>query len=617
MDKQTTWLDLLVGDAKQAERDTRSTVMKLAADYRKLGLDQSAALRLAWQQVKAAQDEAATSAGQLLQVMQGQLGGLGQVLAGFAEGLRKIGEGVNWLLFGDGADSADALAQSSRAAAKGQQTLTKSTKAAAKAVARTVLGIDELNLVQQQAGSGGGSSSGSSTGGTAGEEVDEARKKWIGLVNLLRPVLDEVNRLFAPSIAAWGKAFGQLARAAPSAWALIRDSALELWDTALRPLGEYLLGEFIPNIVNAFSETFAPIVGAVGELFLEQFARNFSLGCQLVGDAIQNYLMPLLGFLQQVVQDMLAAVSEAWAVYGQPILDRLAQGFEQLRNWVQTLYYELIRPVLDELMARLQELWEEHLAPLWENLTLLFGAVMELIAILWTEALLPLLQNITDTFAPLVAGAVQYVVDCFFNGLGTIAKVADGIAGVLRGLCEFVSGVFTGDWDRAWHGLSDIFESVWDTMVGVAKQGVNGIIDLVNAMLRALTGGMNAVIDRLNGIGVEIPSWVPDYGGQRFGVNLPRVPEYQIPRLAKGAVLPANRPFLAVVGDQRRGTNVEAPLETIRQAVADVLGGAGAAQLYVSQPIEVKLDGQVLYRAMAKIEANRGARIGGAFAEAY
>ena len=95
-------------------------------------------------------------------------------------------------------------------------------------------------------------------------------------------------------------------------------------------------------------------MGAVGEVFLEQFAQNFSLGCQLVGDAIQNYLMPLLGFLQQVVQDMLAAVSEAWAVYGQPILDRLAQGCEQLRGWVQTLYYELIRPVLDELMARLE-----------------------------------------------------------------------------------------------------------------------------------------------------------------------------------------------------------------------------------------------------------------------
>ena len=266
METKTTWLDLLVGDAKQAERDTRSTVMKLAADYRKLGLDQSAALRLAWQQVKAAQDGVASSAGQLLQVMQGQLGGLGQVLAGFAEGLRKIGEGVNWLLFGDGAASADALAKSSQNAAKSQQTLTKSTKAAAKAVARTVLGIDELNLVQQQAAGSGGSFSSGGSGGSAGGDPDETQKKWVGLVNLIRPFLEEMQRLFAPGIAAWSKAFDQLARAAKSAWAIIRDSALELWDTALRPLGEYLLGDFIPSIVNAFSETFAPIVGAVGEV---------------------------------------------------------------------------------------------------------------------------------------------------------------------------------------------------------------------------------------------------------------------------------------------------------------------------------------------------------------
>ena len=466
--------------------------------------------------------------------------------------------------------------------------------------------------MQQQASSGGGSSSGGS-GGTAGEEVDKVQKKWIGLVNLLRPVLDEVNRLFAPSIAAWSKAFGQLARAAQR---LGSHPGQRPGIVGHRPAsaGEYLLGGVHPQYRERFFRDLRPHRGRGGELFWSS-AQNFSLGCQLVGDAIQNYLMPLLGFLQQVVQDMLAAVSEAWAVYGQPILDRLAQGFEQLRNWVQTLYYELIRPVLDELMARLQELWEEHLAPLWENLTLLFGAVMELIAMLWTDALLPS-QNITDLFAPVVAAAVQYVVDSFFNGLGTIAKVADGIAGVLRGLCEFVSGVFTGDWDRAWHGLSNIFESVWDTMVGVAKQGVNGIIDLVNAMLRALTGGMNAVIDRLNGIGVEIPSWVPDYGGQRFGVNLPRVPEYQIPRLAKGAVLPANRPFR-----QWWATSGGAPTWRPRWRPSArrwrTCWAAGAAQLYVSQPIEVKLDGQVLYRAMAKIEANRGARIGGAFAEAY
>ena len=45
----------------------------------------------------------------------------------------------------------------------------------------------------------------------------------------------------------------------------------------------------------------------------------------------------------------------------------------------------------------------------------------------------------------------------------------------------------------------------------------------------------------------------------------------QIPYLAQGAVLPANKPFLAMVGDQKHGTNVEAPLTTIQEAVALVM----------------------------------------------
>ena len=60
-------------------------------------------------------------------------------------------------------------------------------------------------------------------------------------------------------------------------------------------------------------------------------------------------------------------------------------------------------------------------------------------------------------------------------------------------------------------------------------------------------------------------------GGKQFGVNLPTVSTPKIPYLAKGAVLPAGKPFLAVVGDQHHGTNVEAPLSTIQEAVALVM----------------------------------------------
>ena len=59
--------------------------------------------------------------------------------------------------------------------------------------------------------------------------------------------------------------------------------------------------------------------------------------------------------------------------------------------------------------------------------------------------------------------------------------------------------------------------------------------------------------------------------GKEFSLNLPTVKVPQIPYLAQGAVLPANKPFLAVVGDQRHGTNVETPLSTIQEAMAAVM----------------------------------------------
>ena len=95
-------------------------------------------------------------------------------------------------------------------------------------------------------------------------------------------------------------------------------------------------------------------------------------------------------------------------------------------------------------------------------------------------------------------------------------------------------------------------------------------------MIRAVARGVNTVVDALNSISFDIPDWVPGFGGETFGISLPRMPEYQIPKLAQGAVLPREQAF---PGHGRRPAqrwlNVEAPLETIKQAVAEVLAQMG------------------------------------------
>ena len=96
---------------------------------------------------------------------------------------------------------------------------------------------------------------------------------------------------------------------------------------------------------------------------------------------------------------------------------------------------------------------------------------------------------------------------------------------------------------------------------------INGLIGALNSALSSIESAFSFSYDFTNPITKK-----RHYG--TYGLDLPRI--NSIPYLAKGAVIPPNAPYMAVVGDQKHGTNIEAPLETIKQAVAEVLGSMNA-----------------------------------------
>lgn len=124
-----------------------------------------------------------------------------------------------------------------------------------------------------------------------------------------------------------------------------------------------------------------------------------------------------------------------------------------------------------------------------------------------------------------------------------------------------------------WDELKATASDVWDGVTTTTKGAVNSIIGFINGMISAVTNGINAVIRALNSIQIDIPSWVPGLGGRHFGINMAELTAPQIPYLAQGAVIPANREFLAVLGDQKHGTNIEAPADLIRSIVREEIGG--------------------------------------------
>lgn len=120
--------------------------------------------------------------------------------------------------------------------------------------------------------------------------------------------------------------------------------------------------------------------------------------------------------------------------------------------------------------------------------------------------------------------------------------------------------------------FGDALIGVFESIVNGVKNMVNSVISFVNGMISAIVAGINYVIDAINELSWDFPDWLPVVGGKKFGFNIANISAPQIPLLAQGAVIPPNKEFMAVLGDQRSGTNVEAPLSTIEQAVRNVVG---------------------------------------------
>ena len=166
-------------------------------------------------------------------------------------------------------------------------------------------------------------------------------------------------------------------------------------------------------------------------------------------------------------------------------------------------------------------------------------------------------------------------------------------------------------WNDAWTAVSDFVSDIWEGITDTIETAINGIIGLVNSMISAIVGGVNGVIGVLNGFGFDVPEWAQDkLGVERVGFNIDPITAPQIPYLAQGAVIPANHEFLAVLGDQTNGTNIEAPLATIQQALAEVMEAyTGQQDITIRFAGDLAQLARVLKPYIDKEENRRGAKL--------
>lgn len=143
------------------------------------------------------------------------------------------------------------------------------------------------------------------------------------------------------------------------------------------------------------------------------------------------------------------------------------------------------------------------------------------------------LTDWTELFGPVLG---EYLNAFFAN----VQNIWNAIMQIFTGVIDFIRGVFTGDWERAWQGVQTIFKGIFDGLVAIAKAPINGIIGLLNMAINAI----NELINGLNSLSFDVPEWVPFLGGKSWGFNLPNLPN--IPYLAKGGTVLSGS---AIVGE--------------------------------------------------------------------
>lgn len=296
-----------------------------------------------------------------------------------------------------------------------------------------------------------------------------------------------------------------------------------------------LFAGMVVDLLPSLLPLFAQIVTVVGTLF--------AAIVPLVSTLLSG-LVPVFAALIPVVMQVIEAIL--------PLVMMLIEAFAPILG----VLIEALMPIIDAFLQLLPPILS-LLSPLIE----LIGAILEpLIALITGPLLQAALIPLTMAFTTLLPPIMEVV-----KGLATaLIPIIEAVMRILGGLIDFLVGVFTGDWEKAWQGIQDIFGGIWDALVGIVKGVLNTVIGVINGILSGINGVAGAISDATGGaVNFSIP---------------------MIPKLAEGAVINA-RPggVIANVGEGRYPEAVlplEGPqMQRVGEAVAEASGGVGPQDL--------------------------------------
>lgn len=483
------------------------------------------------------------------------------------------------------ASSAGSIADSTQSAAENYSDMAQSAEEIQKANENSLASFDKVNKLSDSSSSNSsanGISSSQPDTVTAAVDTSAANKEFSSF-------LDSVKKQFKALEKYISKKFKPIFK---NIWGGLKHESLELADilggvfsdihSLAEPLKKYFVNDFTPYLQTVFRtcgtiavglfDSFNKVFSDIWNLAVFPILQNFlSVGLPIItqfstqmwnttGVLFDNIkvifdtlwsgaVAPILGFISQLWCDTWQTVSDFWNEWGQPVFDGINTAITTTKDIILNIWETILQPIFEKSMETLDKIWTEHLQPLIAEFLDFVGELVTGATDIYNQFIAPIVNWLVNTLGPIVVQIVNNIQDTIGAVIGNIIDAVKGVITVLKGIIQFISGVFTGDWKKAWQGVKNIFKGIWDSFVSIVKIPINLIIGLINGLTGAVESAINWIIEKINTLSWDVPDWVPVIGGETFGFNFDTIDIPKIPKLATGGL--ATAPTLAMVGDNR------------------------------------------------------------------
>ena len=499
--------------------------------------------------------------------------------------------GTEMNMVADSAKSVNAAYDESANSAENLSNATKdvanSTKKAQKANKSYLSGLDDIKRFTSDNNSDTGSSGTSTPNATGGNSVavNTIPQKTNSVLNQVKSgfsqFADKIKKFMEPLTV-------QVQRFA----GIVGDAFSWFYENVLVPIGKWTVNEVLPRffetlavvleIINNVLEALKPIWNWFWENVLKPVAKWTADKFLKAWDLINEYLRKFADWIKKI---------PSWGEVSDWIAEKWKNACDSLKKTWDNIK-ELAKRTWDNIRTNAEKTWRnvtDFLGKTWNGLkntaSNVWNGLKNTLSNAWDN-----IKNATSSVWSGIKSATSNV----WNSMKTAAaNTFDGIKNKVSGAWNSAKSLTSDSWKSISNAVSNSINGIYKGfsnlggkiktslsnafkgLASVLKGPINSIIGTVNGLIRGVVNGINIILKAFNKLRVDIPSWVPGIGGRRLGFNFNLLTAPQIPYLAKGAVIPPNAPFMAMLGDQKRGTNIEAPLSTIEEALENVLAKRG------------------------------------------